>query len=606
MLSQIRTIYYGVFFSFLLTVLPTVSSAQDPVDTETTPTTESTEEARRRPRRLQDVTNTAEEWTPGQGGDQERSLRRKLAMAAQAFDEGNLTAPVNASALKFYQDALEIDPGNQTAVDGVGQIVTRLLTRARELNSVGDRSGAEDLLQIVRNLRPNSSALAAAEADIYQRAEIDSGLAAGQLALDADDLPSALAAFQQVLTIEAENASAAAGLAAVSQAWAERVNEAIADGNFELAAEHATALAAIDPANPAIAEVDTARQAAEAEAQAELLQAAQLAFDGDDLDVAEQRLSEYAEVGGDAEQATQLLDAIERERRLAQYPAGSDFRDDNVAPLMVVVPAGQFEIGSPDTEEGRYGNEGPQQTIQIERPFALGQTEVTVGQFRQFVNATGYRTDAERAGESSIYDLDEGQLAKRSGVNWQNDYSGASADDGLPVVHVSHNDASAYASWLSEQTGEGYRLPSEAEFEYALRSGTSTPYWWGARRPQARTENLAGENDSEGEWSWRDQGFPGYRDGSWGPSPSGSFAANAFGLFDMGGNTLEWVADCYASNLNNIDLAGSAREQAGCERYVIKGGSWASSPRRSRSAQRTPGGASQTTCLLGFRVARDL
>src|SRR5690606_14641912 len=108
---------------------------------------------------------------------------------------------------------------------------------------------------------------------------------------------------------------------------------------------------------------------------------------------------------------------------------------------------------------------------------------VTVGQFSAFINDTGYRTDAEIAGRSRAYSLETGRMDEENNINWRHDYSGKTADDNLPVIHVSWRDATAYTRWLSDQTGRSYRLPTEAEFAYALRAGTQTPYWWGSGSP---------------------------------------------------------------------------------------------------------------------------
>ena len=132
----------------------------------------------------------------------------------------------------------------------------------------------------------------------------------------------------------------------------------------------------------------------------------------------------------------------------------------------------------------------------FDRGFALSRTEVTVGQFADFINSTGYRTDAEREGQSRIYDPRTGRMDSKIQITWRNDYVGEEADPGLPVVHVSWNDAQAYARWLGQQTGRMYRLPSEAEFEYALRAGSQSPYWWGEESPEDNTENLTGDGDS--------------------------------------------------------------------------------------------------------------
>jgi formylglycine-generating enzyme required for sulfatase activity len=204
------------------------------------------------------------------------------------------------------------------------------------------------------------------------------------------------------------------------------------------------------------------------------------------------------------------------------------------------------------------------------------------------------------------YDERSNNFVRRSGVDWRSDYRGAPASDDMPVLHVSARDAAAYAEWLSEQTGQRYRLPSEAEFEYALRAGGDTRYPWGDGPPPPGTANTTGGLDrSPGGRSWANA-FPGYGDGHWGPAPVGSFAPNPWGLHDLAGNVSEWVADCWHDDYRRAPKDGSAWVNPGCRDQVIRGGSWASSPAQTRSAWRAPAQVDTTNAKVGFRVARDL
>lgn len=280
----------------------------------------------------------------------------------------------------------------------------------------------------------------------------------------------------------------------------------------------------------------------------------------------------------------------------------SSFSDGG--PEMVALEAGEFSMGSPGSERDRLSNEGPVRTIAV-GPFALSQHEITVGEFRRFIEASGYQTDAEIQGESTVYNVLSGSLVQKSGVNWRHDFVGKPATDALPVVHVSWNDAKAYVAWLASETGQAYRLPSEAEFEYALRGGTKSPYWWGASAPRRKVENLTGQQDKiANRWQWPDA-FARYGDGHWGPAPHGSFRENPFGLYDIGGNVMEWVADCYGQ-LDALPGDATALEQEDCSKRVLRGGSWASPPKRARSASRVSAAPSKVSSMIGFRVARDL
>jgi formylglycine-generating enzyme required for sulfatase activity len=191
-------------------------------------------------------------------------------------------------------------------------------------------------------------------------------------------------------------------------------------------------------------------------------------------------------------------------------------------------------------------------------------------------------------------------------ATWQDDYAGRRAADNLPVVNVSWNDAKAYADWLSQRTGKTYRLPSEAEFAYALRGGTTTRYWWGDGTPSGKVENLTGSNDRSPSGRRWNHAFRGYGDGYWGPAPVMRFAPNPFGLYDMGGNVSEWTADCWHDNYIHAPVDGSAWLNPGCSTRVLRGGSWGSSPDQARSAWRQGADASVRSGRVGFRVVREL
>ena len=248
----------------------------------------------------------------------------------------------------------------------------------------------------------------------------------------------------------------------------------------------------------------------------------------------------------------------------------------------------------------------PQHRVTLARGFAIARTEISVGEFREFVRASGYVPDSTRLGGASVYDERSGALRDDANASWQDDYAGRKAGDNLPVVNISWNDAVAYAKWLSERTGKQYRLPSEAEFEYALRGGATSRYWWGDAAPDQKVENLTGSGDrsrSGRRWS---NAFRGYRDGYWGPAPVMSFAANPFGLYDMDGNVSEWVADCWHDNYIRAPDDGSAWINPGCRVHVLRGGSWGSSPDQVTSAYRQGADGDVRSGRVGFRVVREL
>lgn len=282
-------------------------------------------------------------------------------------------------------------------------------------------------------------------------------------------------------------------------------------------------------------------------------------------------------------------------------------RDGGRGPQMVVVPHGAFRMGAGEAEPGAQEYEQPARYVRFDRGFAMSVTEVTVGEFRRYLSATGARTRAARRGYSMPYDERGGNFVRRSLVDARSDYLGRPAGDDLPVLHVSAGDADDYVTWLSEQTGHNYRLPSEAEFEYALRAGGTGVYPWGARAtPAAGAGNFTGSRDQSPAGRRWTKAVPGYGDGHWGPAPVGSFRANAFGLRDLSGNVVEWVADCWHDSYRRAPDGGAAWVNPGCRTRVIRGGSWASAPEQLRSAWRAPVEKDTTNAQIGFRVVRDL
>ncbi|HIE02030.1 MAG TPA: hypothetical protein EYP59_17390, partial [Thiotrichaceae bacterium] len=224
-----------------------------------------------------------------------------------------------------------------------------------------------------------------------------------------------------------------------------------------------------------------------------------------------------------------------------QLKPGDVFRDplkeSGFGPEMVIIPAGQFRMG--DIQDTGYDDEKPVHEVSV-KSFAMGRYPLTVGEFRQFVEATGYKTEAE-TGEDTY--------------NWLN--SPYSQEDDQPVVCISWNDAMAYIDWLTQQTGQKYCLPSEAQWEYAARAGTDTDYWWGNKLGQNRA-NCSG---SGSQWSGKQT------------APVGSFEPNPFGLYDTAGNVWEWCADGWHGNYEGAPTDGSVWEGDG-SLFVLRGGSW--------------------------------
>ena len=256
----------------------------------------------------------------------------------------------------------------------------------------------------------------------------------------------------------------------------------------------------------------------------------------------------------------------------------------------------------PSFDKARTDDEQPQHWIRITRPFYLGQHEVTFGQFAAFVQEMGYKTEAETDGQGG-YRWNEitGELEGRDPKSiWTN--PGFQQDDSHPVVNVTRSDAVRFCEWLSKKEGVTYRLPTEAEWEYACRAGTTSLFYHGNGR-----EGLAAVgNVADGTAKAR---FPNWNaiaaeDGFIFTAPVGSFRANGFGLYDMHGNVWEWCADWYASDYYSNSQVDDPKGPESAEDRVIRGGGWHGAARNSRSAHRYRNTPNHRSSILGFRVGQ--
>jgi formylglycine-generating enzyme required for sulfatase activity len=417
--------------------------------------------------------------------------------------------------------------------------------------------------------------------------------------------------YRKVQDLDPQNASAAAGLLRVQEAMIAGAEEFARDMDFESAIRILEDAALVREDQARIDEASQSIRDIRLEHAGELEIAAVQAMDAGEFAQAERNLIELIALGEMDTTVSQLRRRLEEAKVYGGFKPGQVIRDHFMSgaawtPDSVIVSAGSFVMGSSAFEDDRKEHEGPEHRVTFRRGFAIGRTEVTVAQFRGFVERTGYKTDAEKLGYSKIYDHRSGRLTQTDDVTWELDYEGREAADDEPVIHVSWNDAHAYTRWLANGTGKAYRLPSEAEFEYALRGGRSTRYWWGDGAPNRMVENLTGEKDvsrSQRQWSTY---FEGYSDRFWGPAPVATFEPNPFSLYDLGGNVGEWVMDCWHDSYLRAPVDGSAWVNPGCKMRVVRGGNWASSPSQARAAYRVSAKPEYGGARIGFRIARDL
>ncbi|QDT37221.1 formylglycine-generating enzyme family protein [Stratiformator vulcanicus] len=326
----------------------------------------------------------------------------------------------------------------------------------------------------------------------------------------------------------------------------------------------------------------------------------------------------------------------------AQVRPGS-VSENTVGMEMVAIPPGEFGMGESDqsglerdhpwsvTIPGNTtNNERPQHRVRISKPFDVAKHEVTVGQFKQFVDATGHVTDAEKNDGALGFDPTGEKHTERLRVDkkfsWKN--PGFEQDDQHPVVCVSWHDANAYCKWLSEKEGKTYRLPTEAEWEYCARAGTKTWYSWGNDPDLAYEHGNVGDATLEKAHPQtvsyqRTASLQGDGDGHLYTAPVGSMKPNPAGLLDMHGNVWEWCSDKFQLAYYQELVKPLSRKEKTTHVFEdptgpkttpqhehgdwrsIRGGSWYTAPYMTRSAARGFANAPDAFCYVGFRVIKE-
>jgi formylglycine-generating enzyme required for sulfatase activity len=277
-----------------------------------------------------------------------------------------------------------------------------------------------------------------------------------------------------------------------------------------------------------------------------------------------------------------------------------------------LVPAGEFMMGSPREEQGRGNDEGPPHRVRITKPFYIGAYEVTLGQFRAFVDATNYKTDAEKddKGGWGYTGNDAKPFRQNPRYTWRS--TGFEQSDRHPAVNISWNDAIAFTQWLSKKESKKYRLPTEAEWEYACRAGASTRFFHGNDDAGiARFGNVSDQATTRkfAEWLKVDEvdrakfGDPKHNDGHVFTAPVGSFLPNAFGLYDMHGNVWEWCSDWDAKDYYQSSPVDDPPGPTSGTSRIRRGGSWLHAADFARSARRRRYLPEGRNSPIGFRVA---
>jgi len=292
--------------------------------------------------------------------------------------------------------------------------------------------------------------------------------------------------------------------------------------------------------------------------------------------------------------------------------AVNSFRDCADCPQMMPIPAGSFMMGTPREKEIAFGMPAPQagksspvHEVTFKQGFAMGIYPVTVAEFRTFIEESGYRTSPSCVSQH----MSDGHFIYEDtlGVTWRT--PPFLQGDDHPVVCVSGEDAEAYAVWLSRKTGHDYAVPNEAQYEYAMRAGTATAYFWGDEQDasacdysnQPDLDQAAAMAGAPSGPKYRFQCHDGY---AW-TSPVGSFMPNPWGLYDMQGNIWEWTADCWNDNYKGAPTDGSTWRSGDCDGRSSRGGSYGNAVFSTYAGVRAPRYVGFVGHSWGFRVVRN-
>src|SRR5690606_31811487 len=414
---------------------------------------------------------------------------RARAKAKRALAKGDLFETAD-SAIPLLLALQQAQPDRKDDAALLARARAALVAQGRiALQAAGDDIAALRFAQrhgtVLRTLWPQEADVQDYLADVDRAERAWNRNEAGERALAAGllDTPGgALDDFRAALELQQGQVRAMRGIVAVESALVADAGDAARRGDFDAAYALLSRAQRVRDDAGVIASARARIEATRADLVRRLRDEGLVALaDPGGLQYARGRLAEILRIARAGDPASvELRERIDLVSHYGVFRPGQVFTDGlpdgSRGPSLVVVPHGTFLMGAPDDEADSTAAEKPRHEVRFERGFAMSRTEVTVGEFARFVAATGYRPRATQRGHSIAYDVRSGNFVRGSGSGWRSGYDGRPAAPDMPVVHVTARDAEAYAEWLSAQTRVHYRLPSEAEFEYALRAGTQARY----------------------------------------------------------------------------------------------------------------------------------
>ncbi len=517
----------------------------------------------------------------------QQQVEKLLNDAEEDIQALRLTKPAGNNAIEKFETVLNLQPDNVQAINGINTVAGKYLKLSEASLEKDQFDKAQDHLVLAKQLSPEHPEIAGIESKLEQYL--------------VDQKTKQELEKQQIDTAIVDSSSVPEPLD-------------IPPVSDELVDQKPTLLSPEQLQNISVLKNRLKNDPKDRDARKELqaiLKSGESkvkdAMHAGDLELAETYIKQAQELAPRSiklRQAARKLEAMKKEQFALDNRPGKVFRDPmengEEGPKMVIVPAGTFQMGSKRKAREYFAAEYPIHRVTIKQPFAIGTKELSVAEFGMFVEATDYQTEAEWKGGCSYWDEDWKADPERS---WRN--PGFPQSKNNPVVCLDWNDVNAYTKWLTKQTGKKYRLPSEAEWEFAARAGSKGSTYWGSDTDRkCEYENLNDYNDKE------NKPFYACTDGYTYTSPTGSLNSNTYGLYDTLGNVLELVADCFSETYKKASNDGSASTSGNCNVKVIRGGAWAL-PRGV--SEETPAVTNRIgwpqdfrTYLVGVRLLREL
>ena len=516
---------------------------------------------------------------------QEAEVARLLAAAEADLKARRLTSPAGNNAWEKYQQVLSLSPSHPDAMAGMERVIDSYMELFSAALGQEEFDKASGYLMRIRDLHPDSSVLEEGE----RRLE-----AAKQARTDR------LAEQERRRQAELERQRIAK---AIEEHWIAFKTVIQAEDLSEVASI-LSQVRDLNPEEPGLGAGEQQLEALRTELErqrAESIEkhwsAFEIAIQAEDLDEATGILTQIRDLNPEDQGLAAGEERLETVRVELEQKQQEALKRE-LAGEMVSIPGGTFRMG----DLGGEGDDDEKPVHSVTVPaFKMGKLEVTVGRFRRFVEVTEYRTDAERNADGK----DGCRIYTGDGWSWTWGRSwrspGYAIDDKQPVVCVSWNDAQAFIAWLAEQTGESYRLPTEAEWEYAARAGSTTKYHFG--NSDSQLCRYANHADTITGYDGRNKSCS---DGVGKRTASvGRYQPNSYGLYDMHGNVNEWVQDCWNDSYAGAPSDGRVWTGGDCSRRGLRGGSWYNNTRSLRSADRHGFTRSHRYFDLGFRLAQD-